>query len=66
MIVGLCLAVAYSSYIIIREWDRPLAGPTPQAADFLSNICNGAVVWFAGIALLGGLSWRAQVRLRRA
>ena len=64
-ILGLSIAVLYGNHVVIGDWSQPAArGVVPGAyvSDVLFNYIGGAVVWFAGLAILGVLSWRGRTK----
>ena len=64
-ILGMFIAVLYANHVIITEWNQSAILPTSYgnvAGSYVSNVLynylGGTIVWFAGFAILGVLSWR--------
>jgi len=64
-ILGLSIAVLYGNHVVIGDWSEPAARGVVRGAyvsDVLFNYIGGGVLWFAGLAILGVLSWRGRTK----
>jgi cytochrome c oxidase assembly factor CtaG len=57
-VLGVAIGVLYANHVIIQEWNQSAALGW-QSSSVLYNVLGGAIVWFIGIVVLCGLSWRS-------